>query len=184
MINKILATIDGYESSQNIFDTAVFLARRSNARLMFVHILSEKDSDYPILPTYAYYAVLKNSDEGLFQQKFDEYEHQQEKLLSSLTQKAIAAGVDAEYTQLNGIPGWEICELADIWSADLILVGSRGLKGLKEMFLGSVSNYITHHAPCSVLLVRNDTDLVSHSVDMPDEEQTEVDSKQRISNQN
>ncbi len=37
-------------------------------------------------------------------------------------------------------------------------MGSRGLKGLKEMFLGSVSNYVTHHAPCSVLIVRTEID--------------------------
>ncbi|MEM7594969.1 MAG: universal stress protein [Cyanobacteria bacterium P01_A01_bin.83] len=180
MINKILATIDSSPRSQAVFEMAVSLAQGTKARLMFLHILSEQDSDYPLLPTYAYYSVLKNNDEGLFQQKFDEYEQQQEKLLSSLTQKAIAAGVDTEYTLLNGIPGWEICELANTWSADLILVGSRGLKGLKEMFLGSVSNYVTHHAPCSVLLVRNDTDLVSYSVDMSDEAQIEADSKQKF----
>ena len=177
MINKILATIDSSERSQAVFNTAVALAQGTQARLMFLHILSEQDSDYPILPTSAYYSVLKGSDGGLLQQKFEEYEQQQAEFLSSLTQKAIAAGVNAEYTQLNGTPGWEICELASIWSADLILVGSRGLKGLKEMFLGSVSNYVTHHAPCSVLLVRTDTDCESDYINLSNPEATEALSK-------
>ena len=156
MINKILATIESAQGSQAIFDTAVSLAQGIEARLMFLHILSEQDSDYPLLPTSAYYSVLKSNDGGLLQQKFDEYEDQQAEFLSSLTQKAIAEGINAEYTQLRGTPGWEICELASTWSADLILVGSRGLKGLKEMLLGSVSNYITHHTPCSVMLIRTE----------------------------
>ncbi|MEM7594362.1 MAG: universal stress protein, partial [Cyanobacteria bacterium P01_A01_bin.83] len=40
---------------------------------------------------------------------------------------------------------------------------SRGLKGLKEMFLGSVSNYVTHHANCSVFIVRQLLDSASET---------------------
>lgn len=56
---------------------------------------------------------------------------------------------------MSGSPERSICEIAQTWEADLIIVGSRGLTGIKEMFLGSVSNYVTHHAPCSVLIVRD-----------------------------
>ena len=44
--------------------------------------------------------------------------------------------------------------LAKDWNADLIIMGRRGLTGLSEMFLGSVSNYVVHHASCSVLLIQ------------------------------
>jgi nucleotide-binding universal stress UspA family protein len=43
---------------------------------------------------------------------------------------------------------------AQIWHADLIVMGRRGVSGMHELFLGSVSNYVTHHAPCSVLVVQ------------------------------
>lgn len=158
MSDKILATIDNSPRNHGVFETAVSLAQATGAKLMLLHILSEEDVDYPILPTYAYYAVLKGKDDNIFHQKFDEYERQEEEFLRELTKQAIAAGVDTEYTQLSGIPGWTICEIASKWSADLIVVGSRGLKGMKEMFLGSVSNYVTHHAPCSVLIVRHPID--------------------------
>jgi len=113
MINKVLVTIDSSKRNQSVFDTAVSLAQATGASLMLLHILSEEDSDYPILPTYAYYAALKGGDNGILHQKFDEYEQHQAEFLRSLTIKAIALGIDAEYTQLSGIPGWEICELAD-----------------------------------------------------------------------
>lgn len=161
MINKILATIDSSTRNQNVFNTAVSLSQATGASLMLLHILSEKDPDYPHLPTYAYYSILKGDDDNILRAKFDQYEQQEAEFLRSLAKKAIAVGVDTEYAQLSGIPGWEICELASIWSADLILVGSRGLRGLKEMFVGSVSNYVTHHAACSVLIVRTEIDSVS-----------------------
>ncbi|MCC0177774.1 universal stress protein [Waterburya agarophytonicola K14] len=184
MINRILATIDNSLRSQSVFDTSVSLAQATGAKLMLLHILSDEDIDYPILPTYAYYAVLKGKDDSVFHKAFDEYERGEEELLRNLAQKAIALGIDTEYAQLSGIPGWTICEIASEWSADLILVGSRGLKGLKEMFLGSVSNYVTHHAPCSVLIVRTDTDLVSYGVDFPYEEAEEAESTQEVLKQN
>lgn len=161
MMNKILVAIDSSDTSKIVFDSAVALAKATNASLTILHVLSTEDPDYPILPTYAYYAVLKDSDGGIFRQKYAEYETRNIEFLQDLTQQAIATGVDAEYTQLSGIPGAEICQLASIWSVDLIVVGSRGLKGLKEMFLGSVSNYVAHHAPCSVLIVRQPIDAES-----------------------
>lgn len=164
-IDKILAAIDSSNRSQSVFEMAVSLARSTGASLMLLHVLSEEDTAYPILPTYAYYSVLQSNNDGVLYQKFNEYKQRKVKFLQNLTQKAIALGVDAEYDQSSGIPGWEICEQANNWSADLIVVGSRGLKGMKEMFVGSVSNYVTHHAPCSVLLVRTDTDFVPYSVD-------------------
>ena len=184
MIGKILAAIDNSSRSEDVFDTAVSLAQATGASLMLLHILSEQDSDYPILPTYAYYAVLKGNDNGILHQKFDEYEQQESELLRNLARKAIALGVDAEYAQLSGVPGWEICEFANHWSADLILIGSRGLKGLKEMFLGSVSNYVTHHAPCSVLIVRTDSDTVSYSIDSSNEEEEELESTSAVLDRN
>lgn len=180
MINKILVAIDSSDRNKSVFDTAVSLAQSTGASLMLLHILSEEDPGYPILPTYAYYSVLKDSDGGVFREKFAEYTQRGIDFLNKLTQEATAAGVDAEYTQLSGLPGWEICELASTWSADLILVGSRGLKGLKEMFLGSVSNYVTHHAPCSVLIVRTDTDPKPYFTSTLDREEKEADSEQEV----
>ena len=48
-------------------------------------------------------------------------------------------------------------ESSQNWEADLIVIGRRGHQGLSEILLGSVSNYVVHHAPCSVLVVQGVT---------------------------
>lgn len=161
MTSKILVAIDSSEKSKSVFDTAVSLAQSTDANLMLLHVLSAEDPRDFFLSDYAYYSAIQGNNGDILHQKFAEYEQIEVESLHNLTQKAIAQGVKAEYAQLRGIPGVEICELAKAWSADLILVGSRGLKGLKEMFIGSVSNYVTHHAPCSVLIVRSSFDAKS-----------------------
>ena len=155
MINKILIAVDRSQNNKFVFDTAVSLAKTTEADLMLLHILSKKEPEHPIVPTYTYYPIItKETTYETYQKKYAEYEQHGIEFLKNLTEEATAKGINTEFTQLAGNPGRTICELANNWSADLILVGSRGLKGLKEMFLGSVSNYVTHHAPCSVLIVR------------------------------
>jgi nucleotide-binding universal stress UspA family protein len=47
-----------------------------------------------------------------------------------------------------------ILDVAEEQRADLIVVGNRGMTGAKRFLLGSVPNRVSHHAPCSVLIVR------------------------------
>ena len=154
MINKILIAVDRTQNNKLVFNTAVSLAKATGANLMLLHILSQKEPDYPIAPTYTYYPIIEETSYETYQQEYAKYVQHGIEFLKNLTEEATAAGVPTEFTQLAGNRGRLICELANNWSVDLIIVGSRGLKGLKEMFLGSVSNYVTHHAPCSVLIVR------------------------------
>ncbi|MEM7762191.1 MAG: universal stress protein, partial [Cyanobacteria bacterium P01_A01_bin.40] len=75
--------------------------------------------------------------------------------LQSLVNQARDAGVTVDLMQEIGQPEQQICTTAQEWSADLIVIGSHGRKGLKELIVGSVSNYVSHHVPCAVLLVHN-----------------------------
>ncbi|MEM6614451.1 MAG: universal stress protein [Cyanobacteria bacterium P01_C01_bin.72] len=158
MINKIIVAVDQSPLGKPVFDTALSLAKTTGANLMLLHVMSPKESEYPITPLNTYYPLVEGIDYEQYHQLFAEYEQRGLKLLQNLTEEATKAEIAAEFTQLSGNPGRMICELATNWSADLIVVGSRGLQGLKEMFLGSVSNYVTHHAPCSVLIFRNSVD--------------------------
>ncbi len=167
MVNRILVAVDRSEQNKSVFDSAVTLAKATGATLMLLHVLSDNESGYPALPTYAYYPMIDDRDFEVYRERLAEYKKWGLDLLQNLTEKATEAGVDSEYTQLTGNPGRTICELADTWEADLIIVGSRGLKGIKEMFLGSVSNYVTHHTPCSVLIVRSEVSEQEPQSDQP-----------------
>jgi nucleotide-binding universal stress UspA family protein len=158
MLDKILVAIEHSPQNNLVFDSALSLAKKTDASLMLLHVLSEDEAGYPVLPTYVYYPMVDDIGSEIYEKKLAEYKQSGMDFLRHLTEKATETGVKTEYSQLIGNPGRTICELANNWNADLILVGSRGFKGLKEMFLGSVSNYVTHHAPCSVLIVRNPLD--------------------------
>ena len=56
---------------------------------------------------------------------------------------------------VKGPPKQAIVEEAETWGADLIIMGSHGYGFWKRAMLGSVSNSVVHHAPCSVLVVRS-----------------------------
>ncbi len=55
---------------------------------------------------------------------------------------------------LFGSPDSRIVETAEEWKADMIVVGSHGYSRWERLLLGSVSDSVVHHAPCSVLVVR------------------------------
>lgn len=90
-------------------------------------------------------------------EQWEELKEQSLSMLRSYTDEATAAGVKAEFSQNLGSLGRTICELAHTWGADLIVTGRRGHSLLQEALLGSVSNYVMHHAPCSVLTVHHQT---------------------------
>ena len=54
----------------------------------------------------------------------------------------------------EGDPADAILDVAEEQKADLIVVGNKGMSGAKRFLLGSVPNKVSHHAPCSVLIVR------------------------------
>jgi nucleotide-binding universal stress UspA family protein len=67
---------------------------------------------------------------------------------------AEAAGVEAAIYARQGDPADAILDVAEERGADLIVVGNKGMTGAKRFLLGSVPNKVSHHAPCSVLIIR------------------------------
>ena len=62
--------------------------------------------------------------------------------------------VNGTVKQFNGEPGEKIIEAATKEGADVIVTGSRGLGKWRRTFMGSVSDYVVHHSPVPVLVVR------------------------------
>lgn len=157
MFRKILAAIDHSDMCAQVFEEAVALAKATNASLMLLHVLSPLEDGYPT-PVYpgpdSLYPTLHDAALKNYTRQWESFERKGMELLRSRTEVATEAGVATEFTQNIGDPGRTICKLAHTWNADLILLGRRGRSGLSEMLLGSVSNYVLHHAPCSVLTVQ------------------------------
>jgi nucleotide-binding universal stress UspA family protein len=55
---------------------------------------------------------------------------------------------------MRGDPAQGLIDVAETTHADLIVVGSRGMHGGRRFLLGNVPNKVSHHAPCSVMIVR------------------------------
>lgn len=73
-----------------------------------------------------------------------------------------ALGVPHDVVMVNvGVPGPEICRLAEEVGAAAIVMGTRGRSGIKRALLGSVSDHVVRHAPCPVVLTGPEADAVA-----------------------
>ena len=75
--------------------------------------------------------------------------------LSEVAEQAREAGVETVRTfARQGDPADAILDVAEEQGSGLIVVGNKGMTGAKRFLLGSVPNKVSHHAPCSVLIIR------------------------------
>ena len=157
MFKKILVAVDRTDIAERVLERAIALAKAMHSQLMLVHVLSGDDSDVPhpltLAPGLDYYysnpELLRN-----YREQWSQYEQEGLERLRWLAAKAHAKGIESvEWSQPAGNPGRAICDLARSWDADAIAIGRRGRRGLSELLLGSVSNYVTHNARCSILLI-------------------------------
>ncbi|MGG6297128.1 universal stress protein [Leptolyngbya sp. AN02str] len=155
MFRKILVPLDHTPLSDQVFEHALNLAKATNATLMLLHVFSPEDDEAIPLNSALSYPELREEVVHRYLQHRTQFEEESLKTLQALTKQANESGVVAEFTQTAGSPEQRICALARTWNADLIVLGRRGRTGLNELILGSVSNYVVHHAPCSVLTVQH-----------------------------
>jgi len=129
-LSKILVAIDGSESAEKALRHAVQLAKKHKAKITLLNVGESKLFDFK--PKVA--------------REIGEH------ILSDAAEKVKGLKLN---TQLEfGNPAETIIEVAEKGNYDLIVVGSRGLSSVKRFFLGSVSDDVSHHAKCSVLIVR------------------------------
>ena len=77
-----------------------------------------------------------------------------EATLKEASEEVEGAGVKVDTFAREGDPADAILDVAEETNADLIVVGNKGMTGTKRFLLGSVPNKVSHHAPCSVLIIR------------------------------
>ncbi|MEM8779355.1 MAG: universal stress protein [Cyanobacteria bacterium P01_G01_bin.49] len=148
---KILVPLAYTDERERIFLQALKIAKQEGSILKLFHCIA---SDIYITP---YGTFTKSQLSKLLPQWRKGLKKEKEKVIKWLTeysQQASSQGITNEWDWKIGDPSFSIVQIAKSWEADLIIMGHRGLTGLSEMILGSVSNYVVHHAPCSVLLVQ------------------------------
>jgi nucleotide-binding universal stress UspA family protein len=156
VLQKIVVALDRSETYQHVLDEALALAKATHASLLFFHVLNPVDRGYPypLYPSADAYPALYEETIQLYSEQIRRFEQEGMAFLRSLAQQATALGISVECSQSTGDPGRMICQTAENWKADAILMGRRGRSGLREMLLGSVSNYVLHHASCSVMMIQ------------------------------
>ncbi len=145
MFHSIVVGTDGSDTATQAVRQAVELARSVGARIELVS---------------AYEPV---SDARLREESIQVPEDLQwminprEDVQATLEEAAAeirAGGVQVEVFARQGDPADAILDVAEERGSDLIVVGNKGMTGAKRFLLGSVPNKVSHHAPCSVLIIR------------------------------
>ena len=141
---RILLATDGSEESELAALRAVDLAERTDSELHLVHV--------GVVPIFlkSYPGVL-----GYERKLYKELEEVSRELLRKQSWRVKVAGGTVAGTHLRmGEVALEIVALAEELRADLIVMGSRGLGGVRRALMGSVSDSVVRHAHCPVLVVR------------------------------
>jgi nucleotide-binding universal stress UspA family protein len=145
-LKKILAAVDGSEASFKALDYAVSLAKCYAASLTITTVVEPPSpAPSPTIPP----AVLKSYR--------DEMRASQKRVLDDALQRVSGEkkGLDIQTTLLYGRAAVMIVRECRDGGYDLLVMGSRGLGGIKELFLGSVSKRVVEDAPCPVLIVKS-----------------------------
>jgi nucleotide-binding universal stress UspA family protein len=145
MFNSIVVGTDGSDTATQAVVQAVELARTVGAKLKLV-------SAYAPVPAQRL-AEERRQAPGDLQWAINAREDV-DATLEAAADLARAAGVAVEVHSRQGDPADAILDVAEEQGADLIIVGNKGMTGAKRFLLGSVPNKVSHHAPCSVLIVR------------------------------
>jgi len=144
-LERIVVGTDGSDTASEAVQQATELAEASGAALEIVSAfdpvpqqrLREEQAE---LPGDVAHAVGPTEDV--------------EMILEGAAGPARQQGIEARTHAREGDPADAILDVAEETKADVIVVGNKGMTGAKRFLLGSVPNKVSHHAPCSVFIVR------------------------------
>jgi len=142
---RILLAIDDSKFSEAVMNALIAQAPPKSSEVRVLHVIEP-------LP-----AIYGGSEWGYvmdWQAVTREQRKQAEALLARAAQTLRGAGIEVTTAIEEGAPKAVILDAAAKWPADLILVGSHGRRALDRFLMGSVSEAVARHAPCSVQIVR------------------------------
>lgn len=138
MLKNILVAINGSDPAERVINALQDLHLDPEAKICLAHVVDSFNSSPDIASDRPPAEIEKLPD--LYLGKLNDYQSQ--------------LPYPSELEIVRGDPAEEIIRLAHIHHADLIIMGSRGLKGLNRVLQGSVSSQVVADAPCSVLVIR------------------------------
>jgi nucleotide-binding universal stress UspA family protein len=139
MFENILVAVDGSKHSDAAFDVATDIAQKYSSQLFILHVFQGGTGSGTLVSS-----EFEDDMRFVGQQILDSYE-------AKAKQKGLQ---NVRMFLQEGDAAKRIMETANEIDCGLLLMGSRGRGGFKELLLGSVSHKVTNHADCSVLMVK------------------------------
>jgi nucleotide-binding universal stress UspA family protein len=138
VVHKVLVALDGSDLSVQVIEALEQFHLPATAKVVLAHVLANAGADLDVA------ADRPQADtEMVPHQQFERLQAYQAQLPCK-----------SELEIVMGDPAEEIIRLANIHQADLIVMGNRGLTGMKRILQGSVSSEVVETAPCSVFVVK------------------------------
>ena len=139
-MKKIVVGLDGSKNSLRGLSKAIDIAKQDKSKIIGLNIIQ-------VPQAYFVHKSKNKIKEDLLKDS--------EKIMKFAAQKCKRAGVDFESKIVpGGDPGFDIVRHTKKYKPDAIVIGARGLNPVKELFLGSVSNYVLHKSKIPVLIVK------------------------------
>ena len=144
---RILVATDGSEHCKRVINEALPIAEALKAEVTVLTVVGE----YVFSPRVSVHFT-DDGWESIHKNLKEEAEEVVEKAAKPFKDKGMKT--DTKVIIGHQSPGDAICEMAGKGNYNLVVLGSRGLKGIKEAFLGSVSNKVAHCSGINVLIVK------------------------------
>ena len=139
MLKTILVALDDSELADRVIQTLQELVLPKDSKVILCHVFPTSESEMELA-----------ADRPQPESPAFSYFHIEKQLQSYQT----ILSVESDIEIVIGEPAEEIIRLANIYKANLIMIGSRGLTGMKRIVQGSVSSQVVEEANCSVLVVK------------------------------
>ncbi|KOR89365.1 universal stress protein [Paenibacillus solani] len=143
MFDKIIVAIDKAEITNKLLDATIEIARNKQTQVTLVNVSQDYVSNGMTYVPENFLEEILNEMEKASLEQLQQAKFKLEK----------SAGINPETVHLKGDPAHEILKYARDTEQQLIIIGSRGLSGIKEMMLGSVSHKVSQLSNCPVLIV-------------------------------
>jgi len=144
MFSRILVAVDGSPYAERALKYAIDLSEKYGAKLIIAHVIMRR-----------FYAVTPSEAGVLATTTFvKEIQAEGKTIIDNAESMARVEGVNFESKLVRGVPAEEIVKISESERTDLIVIGSRGLTEVRAFLLGSVSDKVSHHCKCPILIVK------------------------------